>query len=179
MKKFFKLIFGKYFSIGIILILIASILNIKVNDCFFIQIIENCLSTIGVALLLGSIFDFSKNTEDFIQFMSNIIKRIIVTKEFLTELTDEEKKNILELVITPTNTQLEECSSINHYYKKSIESFIDLYNIPFKTNLTIHLVAKIEEGIVVCEGNVSYRRYKVGNDYKPIVTSFEKMTVKY
>ncbi len=59
-------------------------------------------------------------------------------------------------MVTPTNSQLEQCSPINHYYKKSIDSFIELYNRPFKTNLTIHLIARIENNVVVCEGNVSY-----------------------
>ncbi len=93
-EEFFKIIFGKFFSMGLILILISCILNIKFDNFFILQVIENYMSTVGVALLIGSIFDFSKNSEDFVLFMSNIIKRIIITKDFLGELTNEEKKHI-------------------------------------------------------------------------------------
>lgn len=174
MKKIFKLFFGKFLSFGIILILFSSILEICFGEYFAGHVISNCLSTIGVALLLGSIFDFSKNTDEFISFISNIIKRTMITKDFLESLTDEEKKKVLEMVVVPTNSQLEQYSSINNYYRKSIDSFIDLGNRPFKTNITINIIAKMENNCVVCEGNVSYRRYKVGDKYEPIETSFQK-----
>lgn len=173
--KIFKRFFGKFFWIGIIVILVAGIIELTAEKCFVANLFVSVLSTVGVALLLGAIFDFSKNSEEFISFMSDIIKRIIITKDFLGTLTKEEQKNILELVVTPTDVQLEQCSSINQYYKKSINSFIDLYNRPFKTNLTINLIAKIENDIVICEGSLSYRRYKVGEKYKSIETSFERI----
>lgn len=174
MKKFFKKFFSQYILYGVIVILIASLIQNYFKDCFLKNVITNALSTFGIALALGSIFDFSINTNEFTSFVSGILKKIIITKDFLGELKNEEKKNVLELLITPTDKQIEECSSIDTYYKKSIDSFVNLYNQQFKTNLTIHVTAKIENNKVICAGSVSHRRYKINGRYQPIETSFEK-----
>lgn len=63
--KFFKRFFNKYFVIGFIIILFSIIFDLKLPDCFWKLTIVNALNTIGVALLIGSIFDFSKNSDDF------------------------------------------------------------------------------------------------------------------
>lgn len=179
MKKYFKLFFGKFFLIGLAIILISCVIDAYDSSShFIITILTNVLSTIGIALMVGAVFDFSKNSEDFTIFISNILKKIIVTKEFLGEMENEEKKNILEMLITPSNSQIEQYSSINSYYKKSIESFSNLYNQPFKTNVTIQIVAKIKNNKVICEGHVSHRRYKINGKYQPIETTFEKTDSK-
>lgn len=72
-------------------------------------------------------FDFSKNSEAFTIFVSNILRNIVISKEFLNIMSENEKKNSLELILKPTNLQIEQCSSIDLYYKKSIDTFMDLY----------------------------------------------------
>lgn len=174
MKNILKLFFSQYILYGIIVIFFANIIDNYFIDCFWKEVLTNTLSTVGIALAIGSIFDFSKNTSEFTTFISNILKKIIITKDFLGELQNEEKKNILELLIVPTDKQITECSSIETFYKKSIDSFINLYNRQFKTNLNIHLTARIENGNVICSGSVSHRRYKINGKYQPIETHFEK-----
>lgn len=181
-------LFTRWFAIGIILILFSLCITfIQTTICAtdktgfkilngFLQIIIGLLSSVGIALLVGSVFDFSKNSEAFTSFVSNIIKKIIVTKEFLCEIKSEEKRKVLEMLISPTDSQIEQCSSINLYYKKSIDDFFDLYKQPFKTNLTINMFAKIEDEIVVCEGNITSRRYKTNGEFQPVITGFEKGT---
>lgn len=172
--RLLKMFFGKIFWLGLIVILLSCIVDMKWGGTFWVSIIVNCASTVGIAVMLGAIFDFSRNSEEFIGFMSDIIKRTMITKDFLEELTDEEKKNVLETVVIPSNSYLKKYSSINNYYQKAIDAFVDLGKTPFKTNLTINIIAKIENNTVVCEGNVSYRRYRVGDKYKPIITTFER-----
>lgn len=178
MKKFLKNFFSRYLLYGIICILISAIIDSYFNDCLLKSIITNTLSTFGIALAMGSIFDFSINSDSFTSFVSGILKKIIITKDFLAELKQEEKKNVLELLITPTDKQIEECSSIDTYYKKSIDSFVNLYSQQFKTNLNIYVTAKMENGVVVCVGSVTHRRYKINGRYQPIETNFEKTDSK-
>lgn len=174
MKKFLKKFFSQFILYGVILIFVANIIDNHYDDSFWKNVLIDTLSTIGIALAIGSIFDFSKNSSEFTNFVSGILKKIIITKDFLGELKNEEKKNVLELLIVPTDGQMEECSSIETYYKKSINTFMNLYNQQFKTNLNIHVTAKIENGVVVCCGSVSHRRYKINGRYQPIETNFEK-----
>ena len=105
--KFFRRFFNKFFVIGFITILISIIIDLSINDCIIKMIIVNLSNTIGIALLIGSIFDFSKNSNDFMDFVSSILKDIIVSKNFLKGLEDKEKKKALEMVLTPSGNQLE------------------------------------------------------------------------
>lgn len=173
----FKLFFNKYTLYGICLILLSVIIyQFNESQLFYISIIQNLLSTFGIALLMGAIFDFSKNSEAFISFISNILKQIIISKEFLKELNNEEHKNVLETLVKPTGVQIEQCSSIEQYYKKTIESFSNLYNKQFKTNLIITIIAESKDNKVICTGHVTHRRYKINDKYESFETSFEKDT---
>lgn len=94
--KFFRRFFNKFFVIGFITILISVIIDLSINDCIIKMIIVNLSNTIGIALLIGSIFDFSKNSNDFMDFVSSILKDIIVSKNFLKGLEDKERKKLLK-----------------------------------------------------------------------------------
>ena len=146
--NFFKRFFNKYFVIGFIIILFSIIFDLKLPDCFWKLTIVNALNTIGVALLIGSIFDFSKNSDDFMNFVSNILKDIIVSKNFLKGLDDKEKKKALEMVLTPSGNQLEQCSDIQMYFKKKITDTMEIFHTNFKTNLVVNAEAKKKDGIV-------------------------------
>lgn len=169
-----RMFVNKFFFSGLIIILVSCIVDLSLNEGFVVSLLVNLLSTIGVSLMIGSIFDFSRNSESFTLFVANILKKIIVSKEFLSGMEENEKRNALELLITPTDKQIEQCSSIDLYYKKSIDEILELYNEAFKTNLVISLEAKVENDKVVCIGYVIDRRYKVNGSYQPVSTSFEK-----
>lgn len=172
--KFFKRFFNKYFVIGFIIILFSIIFDLKLPDCFWKLTIVNALNTIGVALLIGSIFDFSKNSDDFMNFVSNILKDIIVSKNFLKGLDDKEKKKALEMVLTPSGNQLEQCSDIQMYFKKKITDTMEIFHTNFKTNLVVNAEAKKKDGIVQVFVTLTYRVYKIEDKYFPLITTFER-----
>lgn len=58
--NYFRRFFNKFFIIGFISILVSIIINLGFGDFLIKEILVNLLNTIGVALLIGSIFDFSK-----------------------------------------------------------------------------------------------------------------------
>ena len=172
--KIFKRFFGKFFWFGLIVILISSIIDLKCQDNFFINIIVNVFSTIGVALVIGAIFDFSKNSQDFMDFVSNILKEIIVSKNFLKGLEQNEKKKALEMVLIPSGNQLEQCSDIEMYFQKKINETMEIFHTNFKTNLVIQAEAKKVDNIVQIFAITTYRVYKVEDKYFPLVTTFER-----
>lgn len=173
--SYFKLFFTKYTIWGIIIILISTIIDLyNLKNIFWLDILKNCLSTFGCALLVGAIFDFSKNSEAFTIFVSNILRNIVISKDFLNVMSEEEKKNSLELILKPTNLQIEQCSSIDLYYKKSIDTFMNLYESPFKTNLIINIRIFKENGHLIAKGDMTHKIYKINEEYKPIITTFER-----
>lgn len=173
--SYFKLFFTKYTIWGTAIILISIIIDLcNSNNLFWLDVLKNGLSTFGCALLVGAIFDFSKNSEAFTIFVSNILRDIVISKEFLNVMSEEEKKNSLELILKPTNLQIEQCSSIDLYYKKSIDTFMNLYKTPFKTDLVINIRILKENGRVVAKGDMTHKIYKVNGEYQPIITTFER-----
>lgn len=84
--------FTKWFFIGLglIAVSIGITLILQPQDKLEkgISLLSGLLSTVGIALLVGAIFDFSKNSEAFIKFVTSILSDIIMSKTFLTTLSD-------------------------------------------------------------------------------------------
>lgn len=172
--KFFRRFFNKFFVIGFITILISIIIDLSINDCIIKMIIVNLSNTIGIALLIGSIFDFSKNSNDFMDFVSSILKDIIVSKNFVKGLEDKEKKKALEMVLTPSGNQLEQCSDIQMYFQRKIDETMEIFHTNFKTNLVVNAEIRKLDGIVQTFITLTYRVYKIEDKYFPLITTFEK-----
>lgn len=181
--------FTKWFYVGLGLILI-SIINTLTFDNFLLkynsnsleilfEIISGLFSTIGIALLVGCIFDFSKNSEAFLTFISKILKDIIVSKTFLSSLTSNDKREALKLILQPSCKQIEQYSNINEYFKKKIDDSMKMFDTNFKTNLILNIEArKDENGKVYCESLLTYVVYKIGDNFEPIKISYEKSNSK-
>ena len=172
LNKWF-LFFNKYSFLGIILILISAILHLSWDE-YWTNLISEILSTIGIALMIGAIFDFSKNSQAFTEFISNILKDIIVSKAFLKELEETSKKEALELILKPSDNQLEQCSNINDYFKKRISESLEMFHTNFKTDLSLVSQVRKESGKVCTDSVLTYRIYKIENEYEPIITTFER-----
>lgn len=182
-KNFFRF-FNGYFVLGIIIILVSIIVDVyydgesmestKSMIPLIPIIIEDFLRAIGIALVIGSVFDFSKNSEGFMTMVSNLLKEIIISKNFLKDLEVSESRKALEIILKPSGEQLEQCGEINHYFEKKINESMRMFNTNFKTNLTIQAIAKREGDIVVVDAVISYRIYKIGEKYFPITTTFER-----
>lgn len=166
-------IFNTYTLVGIIFILFSILVNFKFDD-FFGKLISSFLQTVGIALLLGAIFDYSKNSQAFMELVSNILKEIVVSKTFLNGLETEGKKQALDIILRPSGSQLEQCSALKDYFNKKIVNTMELFNTNFKTNLVLLIKARIENDKVIISGNLSNRIYRIQNEYYPIITSFER-----
>lgn len=182
--KFYRLLrmyMNKFSITGILLILVAAVLSCVIELIpaangflvFIISVFTNMLNTVGIALCIGAIFDFAKNSKDFLSFVSDILEKIVVSQEFLSIMDEKDKRRVLEQVLRPSGVQIEECSSIELFYKKSIDSMMNLYAKNFKTNLIITIEIMKENDVVVARGELTHRIYKVNNSYLPIYTTFE------
>ncbi len=175
-----KMFFGKYSLWGFIFILLSAIMSLIVfpetylSIVFFIQsIVVDLLQTIGIAFLVGAVFDFSKNSEEFIAFVSRLLSKIVVSKDFLRTLAQSDKNNALELILKPTNSQLEQYSNIKEYFSSKIEESTQMFSTNFKSHLTLNVIVKMEDGIVISEITIRYRIYKIQEKYEPLVVHFD------
>ena len=165
--------FGKYSLGGILLIMLSIIAEYKFKNSFLCELFVRLLSSIGIALLIGAIFDFSKNSQAFTDFVSGILKDIIINRSFFGDLELNSKKQALEMILSPSENQIEQYSEMNPYFQKKIKEAMDMFNTNFKSNLVLFVEVKKENGYVVALTELTYNIYKVENEYEPIRTSFE------
>ena len=187
-KYLLRNFFGKYFFIGVTIICIACILNLIIpsepeQDCseifsfliFALKVLVSMLQTVGIAFMLGAIFDFSKNTEGFVNFISKILADIVVGKSFLSQLENNGKMDALKLILRPTTNQIIQYSRIEDYFQKKINDSMKMWDTNFKTNLVLNIeVRHNEERQVITIGKLTYRIYKVKDRYEDIPTVFER-----
>ncbi len=177
-RKWFSF-FTKWFFIGLLLITISMAVTLALQPQSKVEkgisILTGVLSTVGIALLVGAIFDFSKNSEAFIKFVTNILSDIIMSKTFLTTLSDQDKETALELILKPSDKQLEQYSNINSFFKKRINEITNMFDINFKTNVILDITAyRDEEGKIWCKTVLTQTIYKIQDDFKPVEVIFEK-----
>lgn len=172
--------FTKWFFIGLVLIAasvsLTLILQPQAKAERGISILSGVLSTVGIALMVGAVFDFSKNSEAFVKFITNILSDIIMSKTFLTTLSDQDKETALMLILTPTNKQLEQYSNINAFFKKRIGELTTMFDINFKTNVILDILAyrDPETGSIWCKTVLTQTIYKIQDNFQPVEVIFEK-----
>lgn len=167
-------IFNKFFFMGLILILISVIIDLLEIDAFIISVFKNILQTVGIALMIGAVFDFSKNSKGFMDLVTGILYQIVVSKEFLVKMGKEDKRRALEFILRPSSEQLNKCGNIDDYFKKGIDSSMSMFDSDFKTNLVITAEAKKVNGKVVVSGIMTNRVYRIKDKFDPIYTTFER-----
>lgn len=192
-KTFFSF-FNMWFALGVLIILIACIFSLvfqpqviteqtTTQDIFlnFIyDLIPAILQTIGIAFMLGSIFDFSKNSQGFIEFVSDILSNIIIGRTFLSKLEESGKRDALTLILRPTESQIAQYSRIDDYFEKRITDSMKMWDTNFKTNTVINIRVKMNDdgSAVETVGTLTYRIYKVKDQYANIQTTFERKNSK-
>lgn len=176
--------FTIWFWLGLVLMLTSLVIPAvfdpnKLNTVLkkAVDIFAGLLSSIGIALLVGCIFDFSKNSEAFMAFVSKLLSDIIVSKKFLTSLGNSDKKAAMKLILQPSDRQVEQYSNVNEYFKKKIDDNMRMFDTNFKTNLRLNVEAKRDEkGRVYCESLLTYHIYKVREEFEPIKLIIEEGT---
>lgn len=173
-QNYFSLFFSKWSFFGIIVILISIIIDLVFDECVIKQIFVDLFETIGIALVVGAVFDFAKNSAEFTTFVANILSDIVVSKSFLKRLSESDKKEALSMVLQPSDKQIELYSNINEYFNEKVNSSMMMFNTNFKSHTVLDITAKKENGKVVTKGTISYRIYRIQDRYEPIVVMFER-----
>lgn len=183
-KKWFNF-FTRWFFLGIILILVSLILGeldtAQLPYCSMIQpIVSGLLSSVGIALLVGSVFDFSKNSEAFLQLITSVLSEIVVSKTFLETLSQKDKEQALRLILKPSDRQLEQYSNINAFFNKRIKESLTMFNINFKTNVVLDIrVYKDEKnGRIYAHTILTQTSYRIQERFEPIKLMLDKNNSK-
>ena len=126
--------------------------------------------TIGTALLVSNIFTYMLGTEQFLAYVKNIIKRIVVSREFIRGLGSQEKKELLRRCVRPPDRITRCYSGIEEFFDRSVESFINFYEGGFRGHMVIEAEAKLdrEKNQVFVDWDIVYVLYKVDDRFEDI-----------
>ncbi len=178
--------FTKWFFLGIVLVVGSicisfysqSLPSEGVNELTktVLTVVSGIISTIGISLFVGCVFDFSKNSDAFVRFVSRILSDIVVSKTFLSSLSVKDKEQALKLILRPEASQIEQYANINEFFKKRIREAMTMFDANFKTNVTLNVEAHKDQNKkqVYCETTLTYTIYKLNDKFVPLEIVFEK-----
>ena len=168
--------FVKYFLIGLGLILLYVVYDTEIKSHLgswvFLQGLLNILlyiiGIIGPTLVVASIFTYTIESENFIDYIKDKIERIMIKKEFLDKLSDDDKREALRKILSPSDETYQLFSNIKNYFEETITKSMNLFDCSFKSNFTIDVNAIIKDNKVCCEETICQRNYKSKNGFEPI-----------
>lgn len=132
------------------------------------------LSTLGVALLVASIFSYSLELPSFINKIRAIIEKVVIGKDFLADMTNENKKEVLSNIIKPNQKQLDSYSNIESYYNYFIHDIMSVAEKNVRSNyrIFINVYEDKRKKRIYSDGVYSYRLFPSENGYNPIILGF-------
>lgn len=150
----------------------------KESLIWVITVLSKASSTIGLALLLGNLTKlFNKKDEQEKEIRrKQELEQIIISKDFLHSLSDDEKRNVIATLLTPENNSLNSHSNIKEYLDAKSNKYLNFFNINFRSHfeVTIKVNKDKNKNKYVSKYEISYRIYKINDNYQPVLVAFEK-----
>lgn len=172
--------FSKWFFLGIILILISIIWDKSLGPqsetvLYFLQSVGvTFLSTIGISIFVGSIFNWIIGTQNFSEYVKEKIVNVLVSRDYIGDLEVSKKKSMLMSIMRPNKTISTIYSRINDYFKLYAKKSMELFKEQqFRSNLSLVGRAKYDgAGHVYIDYRFSYRAYVVDKEHENIRIGF-------
>jgi len=173
----FKTFFINYFWVGVCVLLFSIILDLNYqnnSDKVFIVIIK-LLDAIGISIIIASIFTFASGTSQFIDKIKELLKDIVVRRDFLANIDTDSKKEALKSIIQPSISEKNKYPNIGDYYGYFIDNTLAIKGKSVRSNYSINARAYLceEHNIIAVEGVYTYRLYPSSEGFNDIVLGFE------
>jgi len=177
--------FSRWFWLSIVIILIGLIIEQQISSNttptsnlthYLLTLLSNLFQGIGLAVFIANIFTFILGTNEFLQYIRNILMKVVISKEFITTLNQSEQQKLLHLSLKPSKDLSLLYSGINDYFDKYINESMKLFDKSYRGHLSLNAVASYnseKECIqVVCD--LDYIVYRVSDKFEPLQVFFEE-----
>jgi hypothetical protein len=172
--------FVKYLLFGLFLILLsvyynAELRQLLINYSLLQKILDGVSSVAGIlgpSLVVASLFTFSIESNNFIEYIKDKIERVMIKKEFLDKLNEGDKRDALKRILTPSDENFQIFSNIKNYFEETITKSMTLFDCTFKSNFTIDINAAIQNNRVCFDETICQRLYRGKNGFEPIKVGF-------
>lgn len=174
-KKFFF----NYVWIGVVLLLIAIIIDIKnpiSSRSFSLEILIKLIEAVGVSVLIAAIFSYASGTSEFIDKIRGLLEDIIVRRNFLANIDPDGKKEALKALIQPTASEKNKYPNIGNYYGFFINKTLEIASKSVRSNYQVTSRAYFDstKGKIAVEGIYTYRLYPSSDGFNDITVGFEE-----
>jgi hypothetical protein len=171
----FRNLFSSYFWLGLVLVLFAVILDLQFSKMpFWALAITGLIESIGIAILVASIFTYASGTSEFVNKIKSLLQDIVVSRNFLGNIDSESKRDALSALIKPSSEEKRVYSNIEDYLNTYISQTMDITNKCVRSNYNVHARAYInkEHKVVCVDSSISYRLYPTKDGYSDIKVGF-------
>lgn len=175
MKRVLSKIFINAFWVGILLI----VFSLWIQQCFsptrsYWIVILKLFENAGIAIVIATIFTFVIGTTEFIEFINKKLENIIVSNSFLANISPKHKKKAIQLIIQPTENEINKYPNIVDYYGSLSTKMINISKHGIRSNYYITCKAFFdkEKQKICVNGIYNYRLY-------PSINGFEDIKVGY
>ncbi|MGD9788528.1 MAG: hypothetical protein AB7U30_11335 [Sulfuricellaceae bacterium] len=168
-------LFTSYFWLGIVLVLLATVLDLQFpKRDFYISIFINLIVSIGIAIVVASIFTYVSGTSEFIEKIKALLQDIVVSRDFLCNIDTESKREALSSLIKPSTEEKRIYSNIEDYLNTYINQIMEVTNKCVRSNYTVNARAYFDRKAkkVRVDSNISYRLYPTKDGYSDIKVGF-------
>jgi len=176
-RSLFSKFFLNHFWVGLVVCLVTILIEKSVEKPSFIQISAfELFKTIGISVMVASIFTFAAGSSDFMKHIQTLLERVVTQRSFLGNLDRDSKKRALETLLQPSDQDKGLYSKINVFYRKFIDEAFSIYEKPIREKFSINCVARYseEKRKIIVSSTYSYTLYKNSEGFDKIPVGFEK-----
>ena len=170
-----KFFFSSYLWLGVVLTLFAIVLDIQFpSESLLVKVPTNLLASIGIAIVVASIFTFASGTSEFVTKIRNLLQDIVVGRNFLGNIDAEGKREALNSLIKPSSEEKRIYSNIEDYLNTYINQTMDVTNKCVRSNYNVNARAYYnkQKKMVFVDSKISYRVYPTKDGYSDIKIAF-------
>ena len=178
-RKFFE-IFSKYFWSAIVIVLVSIIIqeNLDKTTAYYLtlSILATFFSTLGLTLIVASLFTYTLGTKEFIDYIEDKLESIIIGRNFLANMDSERKEEALHAILKSSKSQKKIYSNIDEYYEYYIHDVMNVSkkNVRSDYKIRADIMYDPDKKRVYADGSVQYRLYPSDNGYVPITLGIDK-----
>ncbi len=125
--KWMKFFFSNYLWLGIVLVLFSIVLyeQFALDKLWFTALVS-LIESIGIAVVVASIFTFASGTSEFVNKIRELLQDIVVSRNFLGNIDTESKREALSSLIKPSIEEKRIYSNIEDYLNTYINNTMDV-----------------------------------------------------
>lgn len=182
---YIKNFFSQWFYISVILILLglvaADIQSTHISHQYILNVISRLFESVGIAIFVANIFTFTIGTDEFLHFVRNRLISIVISKDFVAKLNQDEQRSLLHMVLKPAKELADIYSGINDYFNQYVDESMRLFDSSYRGHMILDAVASYntDKNCIQVEFELDYIIYKVSDNFESMKLGLENEESKH